>query len=265
MNNQLKINNMKDLHYKKLKRIVVVLLVALTIFSCKEDNSIERRITNAMEEYARTNFDDPRDLKEIVLIERTNVFDIDSLARQVLGLSKEIDSLEHDMRSQIDGDSTLLAELEASPQLVSRMRKNMTDSERARLFQLFIKIASYTSSDYVYKRFDLDNNFKLAMQNIDSVLNNNSFYSIDQYEIRVRRNSNEGLKLETYYTYLCDTTTNIIISDHETTIPELGYKTLYLKNQIDALYEYGQQKLDLVTDEKKNMDEASFIIREMMQ
>lgn len=254
----------KQLKLINMKRILFVFAIALTMIGCKEGNSIDGRITKAMEEYARTNFDDPRDLKEIVLIERTNVFDIDSLARQVLDLNKEIDSLVNEMNRQT-GDSTLLSELETSPQLVSRMKQNMTDSEKARLFQLFLKISSYTSSDYIYEKLAVDKKFDLAMQNIDSVLKNNTFYSISQYEIRVRKNSGEELKLETYYTSVCDTTTNIVISDHETTIPELGYETLYLKKQMDELYEYGQKKLELATDEKKTMDEASFMVRQMMQ
>lgn len=255
---------MKDLNYKKMKKIVIVFIVALTMISCnKENNTIEGRITKAMKEYAQKNFDDPKSLKEIVSIEKTNVFDIDSLARYTLEKSKEIDSLVKDMRSNLI-DSTVLAELtNMSPREISKMRQSITESEMIRMLSLYMQISSYTSGDYYYKRLIVDNGFNNAMQNIDSVLKNNTFYSISEYEIRVRQNSGDGLKLHSFYTSLCDTTTKIIISDHKPNISELEGESLYLKNQIDDLLEYGRKKVDFATEEKKTVDEALFIINKI--
>ena len=255
MNKQLKLINMK--------RILYVFAIALTMFGCKEDNSIEGRITKAMEEYARTNFDDPRDLKEIVLIERTNVFDIDSLARYTLEKSMEIDSLVKDLRSNLI-DTTILDELtNMSSREINRMRQSITESEMIRMMSLYMQISSFISGDYYYKRLIIDNGFNNAMQNIDSVLKNNIFYPISEYEIRIRKKSGDGLKLQSFYTSLCDTTTKIIISDHEPNISDLEGESLYLKNQIDKLLEYGEKKVEYATEEKKTVDEALFIINKV--
>ena len=260
---QLNINKMKNLIYNKMKRMVVVLLVALTMIGCKEDNSIEGRITKAMKEYAQKNFDDPKSLKEIVSIEKTNVFDIDSLAHYTLEKSKEIDSLVKDLRSNLI-DSTVLAELtNMSSREIYKMRQRTTESEMIRLLSLYMQISSYTSGDYYYKRLIVDNGFNNAMQNIDSVLKNNTFYSMNEYEIKIRKNSGDGLKLQSFYTSLCDTTTKIIISDHEPNISELEGESLYLKKQIDELLEYGQKKVEFATEEKKTLDEALFIINKI--
>ena len=246
-----------------MKRILYVFAIALTMFGCKEDNSIEGRITKAMEEYARTNFDDPRDLKEIVLIERTNVFDIDSLARYTLEKSMEIDSLVKDLRSNLI-DTTILDELtNMSSREINRMRQSITESEMIRMMSLYMQISSFISGDYYYKRLIIDNGFNNAMQNIDSVLKNNIFYPISEYEIRIRKKSGDGLKLQSFYTSLCDTTTKIIISDHEPNISDLEGESLYLKNQIDKLLEYGEKKVEYATEEKKTVDEALFIINKV--
>ena len=256
----------KALEYKqlklKMKKLIYVFAIVLAFASCKEDNSIEGRITKAMMEYAKYNFDDPRDLKEIVLIERTSVFDIDSLARYTLEKSREMDSLVKDMRSQMN-DSTALSELETSSEEINKIRQNISESEMIRLLSLYMQASNYTSGDYYYKRLSVDNEFNNAIKNIDSVLNNSTFYPISEYEIRVRKNSVDGLKLQSFYTSLCDTTTKIIISDHEPKISELEGESLYLKNQIDKLLESGQKKVDFAIEEKKTVDEALFIIRKL--
>ncbi len=250
----------KRLKLKNMKRILYVFAIVLAMTGCnKLDNSIEGRITKAMEEYAKNNFDDPRDLNEIIHIERVNVYDIDSLARYTLEKSKEIDSLVNDLRSQTY-DSTMLSMFKASPQEMNKMMQKVNESERTRLIQLFMQLTSYASSDYLYNRLSVDKAFDNTMQSIDSILSKNTFYPISEYEIKIRKNTDDGLKLQSYYTSLCDTTTRIIISDHKINTSELEGESLYLKNQIEELIEYGQKKVNFATEEKKTMDETVFMI-----
>ena len=208
MINILNINKMKNLIYNTMKKVLVVLFVALTMIGCKEDNTIEGRVSRAMKEYAEKNFDDPKTLIEITEVEKTDVINVredieDALENCVLNDSlynSTIDDLINKMTSVMDN---------LEPKRIK------SEIKREQLATLCLDWAEWLGEK---KAMDLMlQGRNIYFNDIKSLIMNDTLYPISLYDIKVRVKDKGELKLKTYYTWTCDTTQVIKISSEPIT------------------------------------------------
>ena len=227
---------MKKLDYKNLKRIIALFLIALTMIGCKEDNSIERRITKAMKGYVQKNFDNPKAFKEIAEIELSSVIDLKRDLDEALKNSADLDSLYNCTYEKLFGRMKLDLDRmkQENPKVIDQ---NKREQGSALLMDLFEWSREGDEIDLIRKKRNVYYN------DIETILTKDTLYPISLYDIKVRVRDNGQLKLKTYYTWICDTTQTIKISN-EPVKTESFEKEKDLMEKCKKLVEY-----DLVLNE----------------
>lgn len=253
MINQLKINKMKNLNFKSMKKVLVVLSVALIMIGCKEDNTIEGRITRAMKEYAQKNFDDPKSLKEIVSIEKTSSNNSADFARNILDESRKIDSSCNVMSSECD---SLLKEFMRIPEsTVRRNAAKLSENKRIKFLTSISQMSDGLYSDLINKKLS-----EKYFKEIDSIIKNDTFYTINTYEIKVRVEREGQLKLDQYETCVCDTTTKIIIYPDKVPTTNFG-KEAELLEKCSELIRLYDKRTQYLTERVNNERELLIYLR----
>ena len=235
---QLNINKMKNLICKKMRRIVVLFFVALTLFSCnKEDNSIEGRITRAMKDYARKNFDDPKSLVEIPLIEVDETIDIQKEFSEVLITSAELDSLCTMKLELLTINLQRIKDAINKGELSREDRLDFSDMFKLWTYKTFSALQDKKMRDFYYKE-------------VDSLMNDTIDHPITTYNINVRVKEKDGLKIKHYYTWSCDTTTVFKIYD-KPVLKEEFEKEAFLLEESDNLLKYGLKWKEYIEEGEK--------------
>ena len=236
-----------------MKRILYVFAIALTMFGCTEDNSIEGRITKAMKEYAQKNFDDPKALKEIVSIEKTSSNNSADFAQNILDESRKIDSSCNVMSSECD---SLMKEFMRIPEsTVRRNAAKLSETRRIKFLTSISQMSDGLYSDIINKKLS-----EKYFKEIDSIIKNDTFYTINTYEIKVRVERDGQLKLDKYETCVCDTTTKINIYPDKVPATIFG-KEVELLEKCSELIRLYDKRTQYLTEKVSNEREILIYLR----
>ena len=243
MNNTLNTIKMKNLNYNTMKKVFVVLFVALTMIGCKEDNTIEGRITKAMKEYAQKHFDNPKSLKEIASIEEGYIMDVRADVREILAESAKTDSIYH---RELDN---LNEKLKEAPAKLTKKTPDRSESGRIRGLSLMLEYSSwyYDNFNKIINISSLRNQY---FNKLDSLVKHDSIYPITFYDINVRVKEKDDLKMKQYFTWICDTTTQIEIFDEPIKKSKFKKESDLLDESLKLL-EYEKQRMEWVADGKR--------------
>lgn len=226
----------------KKTHLIIILAAMALLAGCKEDNSTEGKITKAMKEYARKNFDDPKSLVEIPLVEANEVFDAKAYAMEVLSTSAKTDSL---CEKRYDSVMSQFGELTEIISEYNKHKHNVDDSYRERA--LGVSISFYAWVDNLLAFSTNKKMFDFYYNEVDSLVANKDIYPITTYNINARVKEKDELKIRHFYTWSCDTTT--VFEIYNEPIPKDRFKEeIMLYEECGKLIEYGTKRMDYVKE-----------------
>lgn len=232
----------------KKATLIFILLAVFATFGCKEDISIEGRITKAMKEYAKKNFDDPKSLQEVAMIEADNVFDTQKLITELLTATAQLDSI---YEKRYDSLHVAMEELLNS----GKKPKEVGLVDRFLLMNRFNEHAGGVLNSLNDKKMR-----DFYYKEVDSLLKYDTLYPITTYNINVRVKENGELKIKHFYTWYCDTTTIFEIFDKP--IPQDYFeKEKRIFDECEKFTEYGEKRRDFI-DEGINLYRELYLMLE---
>lgn len=218
----------------------------------KEDNTTEGRIAKAMKEYAKKNFDDPKSLVEVPLIEANEeIIDARELAIKTLEASAKLDSI-----CEARGDSVVSGFKKITDNLKNgkiRPIKSKIDES----FEYLIRLELW--GDKLYSSSQDKNLRDFYYNEVDSLVKNLTLYPITTYNINARVKENGELKIKHFYTWSCDTTTVFKIYDEPLRKDNLKNENLIIEN-VNKLLDYGTKRQDFIEEGVKLLQDFTWLV-----
>ena len=172
-----------------MKKILHFLLLTFLLGSCSKTQ--EDFVIDEFEKFVKENFDDPKDLEEIVAVEITDTTTKESLF-EMLALCYELDSITAINDSLYDNFFPKLLE-------ISKKNENII-TELSYYKREKIRSLAVQCSNSLIKKMAFDSEeYNKQKESLDSIINSINDFKIIEYKIKARVKESNNLKLKTYY------------------------------------------------------------------